>query len=60
VRYARVLTGDNGMRARALAWGLEAEKLPEKYKIEQITARQKGEYMQSITAPDEPERAPAP
>lgn len=50
-----VLTGDNGMRARALAWGLDAEKLPEKYKIEQITARQKDEYLQSITAPEEPE-----
>ncbi|WP_226652338.1 PIN domain-containing protein [Streptomyces hydrogenans] len=50
-----VLTGDNGMRARALAWGLEAEKLPEKYRIEQITARQKDEYLQTITAPEEPE-----
>ncbi|WBO68956.1 PIN domain-containing protein [Streptomyces camelliae] len=29
-----VLTGDNGMRARALAWGLEADQLPEKYRIE--------------------------
>ncbi|MFC7934389.1 PIN domain-containing protein [Streptomyces cinereoruber] len=50
-----VLTGDNGMRARALAWGLDAEKLPEKYRIEQITARQKDEYLQTITAPEEPE-----
>lgn len=48
-----VLTGDNGMRARALAWGLEADKLPEKYKIERITAQQKAEYEQSVTAPDE-------
>ncbi|WP_435191331.1 PIN domain-containing protein [Streptomyces sp. bgisy126] len=55
-----VLTGDNGMRARALAWGLEAEKLPEKYRIERITAQQKDEYMQSITVPDELEPTPAP
>ncbi|WP_158076961.1 hypothetical protein [Streptomyces sp. CB02009] len=48
------------MRARALAWGLDAEKLPEKYKIEQITAGQKDEYLRTITAPDESEPASVP
>ncbi|MFF1676111.1 PIN domain-containing protein [Streptomyces sp. NPDC058256] len=48
-----VLTGDNGMRARALAWGLEADKLPEKYRIERIDAQQQAEYLKSITAQQE-------
>ncbi|MEU3090747.1 PIN domain-containing protein [Streptomyces massasporeus] len=52
-----VLTGDNGMRARALAWGLAADKLPEKYRIERIDAQKKAEYLQSITGPEEPETA---
>jgi predicted ribonuclease YlaK len=50
-----VLTGDNGMRARALAWGLDADTLPEKYRIERITSQQKAQYLESITAPDEPQ-----
>lgn len=49
-----VLTGDNGMRARALAWGLEAGKLPEKYRIERIGAQEKTEYLAAITASAEP------
>ncbi|MFJ3825966.1 PIN domain-containing protein [Streptomyces nodosus] len=52
-----VLTGDNGMRARALAWGLEADKVPEKYRIERINAQKKAEYLQAITAPQESETA---
>ncbi|MFG3552587.1 serine/threonine-protein kinase [Streptomyces sp. NPDC047725] len=52
-RRQRPRPGDNGMRARTLAWGLEADKLPEKYKIERITAQQKAEYQQAVTAPDE-------
>jgi rRNA-processing protein FCF1 len=55
-----VLTGDNGMRARALAWGLNADKLPDKYRIEQISAQEKTEYLQSITAREKQELAPTP
>lgn len=54
-----VITGDNGMRARALAWGLEAAKLPEKYRIERIGAKEKAEYIAAITSPEEPEEAAA-
>ncbi len=54
-----VLTADNGMRARALAWGLDAGKLPEKYRIEQVSAQKKNEFLQSITAPEESEPDPA-
>ncbi|WP_079035910.1 PIN domain-containing protein [Streptomyces luridiscabiei] len=48
-----VLTGDNGMRARALAWGLNADKLPAKYRIEQVSTGDRAEYLQSITALEE-------
>lgn len=48
-----VLTGDNGMRARVLAWGLNAGKLPEKYRIERIDAKMRAEYLESITAPSD-------
>jgi hypothetical protein len=51
-----VLTGDNGMRARALAWGLGADKMPEKYRIERIDAKKKDEYLAAITAPEEAEQ----
>lgn len=45
-----VLTGDNGMLARALAWGLNADQLPEKYRIERVDAQMKAEYLGSLTA----------
>ncbi|MGW3635871.1 PIN domain-containing protein [Streptomyces sp. NPDC005122] len=50
-----VVTGDNGMRARALSWGLKARILDEKYKIERLSAAEKAENEQAITfeAPDE-------
>ncbi|WP_143659195.1 PIN domain-containing protein [Streptomyces sp. SA15] len=50
-----VVTGDNGMRARALSWGLEACVLDEKYKIERLSAAEKAENEQAITfeVPDE-------
>ncbi|MEU8983094.1 PIN domain-containing protein [Streptomyces sp. NPDC048309] len=50
-----VVTGDNGMRARALSWGLKACVLDEKYKIERLSAAEKAENEQAITfaAPDE-------
>ncbi|MER7568941.1 PIN domain-containing protein [Streptomyces sp. NPDC097941] len=53
-----VVTGDNGMRARALSWGLKAKVLDEKYKIERLSAAQKGENEQAITfaVPDEDEK----
>ncbi|MFF3260289.1 hypothetical protein ACFYWO_14095 [Streptomyces sp. NPDC002932] len=41
------------MRARALAWGLNADKLSLKYRIEQVSIRDKAEYLKSITAPEE-------
>jgi len=44
-----VVTGDNGMRARALSWGLKARVLDEKYKIERLSAAQKTENEQAIT-----------
>ncbi|MET8129318.1 PIN domain-containing protein [Streptomyces sp. NPDC005065] len=44
-----VVTGDNGMRARALAWGLKARRLDEKYNIERLTAAQKDENLAAIT-----------
>ncbi|MFE9601526.1 PIN domain-containing protein [Streptomyces hokutonensis] len=53
-----VVTGDNGMRARALAWGLEADKLPEKFRIDRIDAQKKSEYLAAITAPEETETVP--
>ncbi|MFH9016117.1 PIN domain-containing protein [Streptomyces sp. NPDC017943] len=50
-----VITGDNGMRARALSWGLKARVLDEKYKIERLSAAEKVENEQAITfeVPDE-------
>ncbi|MGW1957650.1 PIN domain-containing protein [Streptomyces sp. NPDC001920] len=50
-----VVTGDNGMRARALSWGLKARVLDEKYKIERLSAAEKGANEQAITfdVPDE-------
>lgn len=50
-----VITGDNGMRARALSWGLKARVLDEKYKIERLTVAGKAAHEQSITfdVPDE-------
>ncbi len=53
-----VITGDNGMRARALAWGLNADKLPEKYKIERIGAKERAENLAAITAPEDSDSAP--
>ncbi|MFC5031057.1 PIN domain-containing protein [Streptomyces sp. DSM 41987] len=44
-----VVTGDNGMRARALAWGLKARKLDEKYQIERLTAMERAANMAAIT-----------
>lgn len=44
-----VVTGDNGMRARALSWGLKARVLDEKYKIERLSAAQKAANEQTIT-----------
>ncbi|MER8009645.1 PIN domain-containing protein [Streptomyces sp. NPDC094149] len=44
-----VVTGDNGMRARALSWGLKAKVLDEKYKIERLSAAQKADNEQAIT-----------
>lgn len=44
-----VVSGDNGMRARALGWGLKAGKLPEKYRIERLTATEKQAALASIT-----------
>jgi predicted ribonuclease YlaK len=38
-----VVTGDNGMRARALSWGLRARVLDEKYKIERPSDAEKAE-----------------
>ncbi|WP_331762587.1 hypothetical protein OG612_45885 (plasmid) [Streptomyces sp. NBC_01527] len=37
------------MRARALAWGLTASKLDEKYKIERLTHEEKAENLQAIS-----------
>ncbi|MFE9017980.1 PIN domain-containing protein [Streptomyces sp. NPDC007808] len=50
-----VVTGDNGMRARALSWGLKARVLDEKYKIERLSAAEKAADEQAITfdVPDE-------
>lgn len=50
-----VITGDNGMRARALAWGLRARVLDEKYKIERLSAAEKADNERAITfdLPDE-------
>ncbi|MDW8478356.1 PIN domain-containing protein [Streptomyces scabiei] len=44
-----VVTGDNGMRARALSWGLKAKVLDEKYKIERLSAAEKAANEQTIT-----------
>ncbi|WP_028808675.1 PIN domain-containing protein [Streptomyces canus] len=44
-----VVTGDNGMRARALSWGLKARVLDEKYKIERLSAAEKAANEQAIT-----------
>ncbi|MFI7142498.1 PIN domain-containing protein [Streptomyces massasporeus] len=44
-----VVTGDNGMRARALSWGLKARVLDKKYKIERLSAAQKTANEQTIT-----------
>ncbi|WP_437064534.1 PIN domain-containing protein [Streptomyces sp. enrichment culture] len=44
-----VVTGDNGMRARALSWRLKARVLDEKYKIERLRAEEKAENEQAIT-----------
>jgi rRNA-processing protein FCF1 len=44
-----VVTGDNGMRARALSWGLKARVLDEKYKIERLSAAEKTANEQAIT-----------
>ncbi|MFJ3310274.1 PIN domain-containing protein [Streptomyces sp. NPDC086549] len=44
-----VITGDNGMRARALSWGLKAKVLDEKYKIERLSAAEKAANEQTIT-----------
>ncbi|GGN41046.1 hypothetical protein GCM10011578_088930 [Streptomyces fuscichromogenes] len=44
-----VVTGDNGMRARALSWGLKAKVLNEKYKIERLSAAEKADNEQAIT-----------
>jgi hypothetical protein len=44
-----VVTGDNGMRARALSWGLKARVLDEKYKIERLSAEEKAANEQAIT-----------
>ncbi|MDG9709650.1 PIN domain-containing protein [Streptomyces sp. DH10] len=44
-----VVTGDNGMRARALSWGLKAKVLDEKYKIERLSAAEKAANEQAIT-----------
>ncbi|MFE9445999.1 PIN domain-containing protein [Streptomyces sp. NPDC006602] len=51
-----VVTGDNGMRARALSWGLKAKVLDEKYKIERLSAAEKAANEQTITfdVPDDP------
>lgn len=54
-----VITGDNGMRAWALSWGLEAAKLPEKYRINRLGAKEKAEYLATITSPEEREVAAA-
>jgi rRNA-processing protein FCF1 len=53
-----VVTGDNGMRARALSWGLKAKVLDEKYKIERLSAVEKAENEQAITfaVPDDGEQ----
>ncbi|MFE2473129.1 hypothetical protein [Streptomyces mirabilis] len=51
-------TGDNGMRARVLAWGLEARTLDEKYKIERLTAAEKAANLQAIRF-EAPEEGPA-
>ena len=50
-----VVTADNGMRARALSWGLKARVLDEKYKIERLSSAEKAGNEQAITfaAPDE-------
>ncbi|MDT0485307.1 PIN domain-containing protein [Streptomyces doebereineriae] len=44
-----VVTGDNGMRARALSWGLKARVLDEKYRIERLSAAEKAANEQAIT-----------
>ncbi|MFJ9010289.1 PIN domain-containing protein [Streptomyces canus] len=44
-----VVTGDNGMRARALSWGLKARVLDEKYKIDRLSAAEKAANEQAIT-----------
>lgn len=44
-----VVTGDNGMRARALSWGLKARVLNEKYKIERLSVAEKAANEQAIT-----------
>jgi hypothetical protein len=44
-----VVTGDNGMRARALCWGLKARVLDEKYKIERLSTVEKAVNEQAIT-----------
>ena len=52
-----VVTRDQGMRTRAFAWGLTAEKLPDKYLIreDQLSARDLDEAMKTIE-PQEPEQ----
>lgn len=45
-----VITGDNGMRARALAWGLKAGKLDAKYSVDQqAKAAETSEGLEEIT-----------
>lgn len=44
-----VITGDNGMRARALPWGLQARVRDEKYKIERLSAAEKAKNEKAIT-----------
>lgn len=50
------------MRARALAWRLEARTLDEKYKIERLNAAEKAANLQAIRfeAPEEGPVSPDP
>lgn len=55
-----VITGDNGMRARAMAWSLPAARLDEKYKIKPITAEEHAQNLAAITGPPQSGDSPTP
>lgn len=58
-----VVTGDNGTRGRAMAWGLTAKKLDERYKLERLSPEEKAADLAEITpnptSDSEPQDSPA-